>query len=286
MKKIISLIIAGALLTTSAGLTAMADYNASDYDIVDTNLTFDNGTGTGVDGTNAQVVEDTLTTVMTTTLDTTEEFLLSFDFNFTNASANINTPRTANSNNVGLTLALVNGELITHTSSTGTQSLGALTVGEWYALEVEGKTGKGSQFTTGRLYKYVNGTRTLVQETTSLNMRNLSSNNRTFNRLDVKNVTIDNIKLVALKPDAISLSSTVGEMDAGTDNAFDYVMTRQGTEYTKYPVTWSVYDEANETPVTDDISITSGGVLSLWRQDLYRYKEDHDKCSRNRRRTV
>ncbi len=267
MKKLVSLIITGALLVTSAGLTAFADYTASSYDIVDQNLTFDNGTGTGIDGTNAVVVGTDLTRLSTTSLDTTKEFFLSFDFNFTNASGYIETPMyknasTTNVNKVGLTLRYTNGQLTTDTGSSSKQQLGALTVGEWYSFEAEGKTGQGTQYTTGRLYKHVDGAKTLVQETKNLSFRNISSENRSFNGIGAQNATIDNIKLIALKPDTLTLSSLADEMNAGSDNAFSYTMTRQGVDYTKYPVTWSVYDAGNENPVTDNVTISTGGILS------------------------
>ncbi|MBQ7574133.1 MAG: hypothetical protein IJT23_07715 [Clostridia bacterium] len=267
MKKIISLIITGALLVTSAGLTAFADYTASSYDIVDQNLTFDDGTGTGVDGTPAMVVGTDLNRLVVTSLDTTKEFFLSFDFNFTNESGYIETPMYKNSttttvNKVGLTLKYTNGQLTTDTGSSSKQQLGAMTVGDWYTFEVEGKTGQGTQYTTGRLYKYVDGAKTLVQETKNLSFRNISSENRTFNGIGVQNATVDNIKLIALKPDTITLTSLADEMNAGTNNAFDYTMTRQNVEYTKYSVSWSVYDEANENPVTDGVTISTSGILS------------------------
>lgn len=265
MKKILSTIISVSMIAASAAVSVMADYTAPEesYDITEVNNTYDDGTVTnGIDGSNALQIGESFERIFSTNIDSTKEFYLGFDFCFDNESGEIQIPMFKGNgavDKVGPIITYSGGNLRTQTGSSSYQNLGAFEIGAWYHGEIEGRTGIGQQYTTFRLYKEGE----LVQETTGFNMRNLSSENRSFNGMQAKNLSIDNVLLVQEKPDTITVSSGSDTMDAGTNIALDYVMTRLDKEFYKYNVTWSLYDESDTEPLTDEnIIISSGGILS------------------------
>ena len=76
-------------------------------------------------------------------------------------------------------------------------------------------------------------------------------------------VSIDNVTVISEYPDELVLSSTADSVKAGQTVVMDYVAQRAGTEVTKHPVTWSVYDADNANPIDDgSVSISADGVLS------------------------
>ena len=265
MKKILSAIISISILAASMAVPVSSDYTAPEvsYDITEVNNTYDEGTATNaIDGSPAMQIGDSFERIFSTNIDTTKEFYLGFDFCFDTDAGEIQIPKFKNSGSidkVGPIITFDGTNLRTQTGGSSYQNLGAFTTGEWYHGEIEGRTGIGQQYTTFRLYK--DGE--LVQETASFNMRNLSSEGRSFNGMQAKNISIDNVLLVQEKPDTITLSSDSDEMNAGGELALDYVMKRLDKEFNKYAVTWSVYDESNTNPLADEnISISSGGILS------------------------
>ncbi|MCI8405007.1 MAG: hypothetical protein HFE49_08925 [Clostridia bacterium] len=277
MKKIISAIISVSIITASAAVPALAEYTAPDisYDIETVNEQYekDGTVENPIDGTKAFKSGESFEKIFSTSIDTTKEFYLGFDFCFDNENGDIEIPKFksdgVSNDKVGpiITYGDVQGnpakQLRTQVNSSSYQALGALEIGAWYSAEIEGRTGMGEKYTTFRLYSYSEGVKTLVQETTSFNMRNLSSENRSFNGMQIKNASIDNVLLIQEKPDTITVSSAREEMNAGTDVAFDYVMTRLDKEFNKYPVTWSVYDENDSVQLSDEnITISNEGILS------------------------
>ncbi|MGN0106298.1 MAG: hypothetical protein ACI4A5_01205 [Hominilimicola sp.] len=268
MKKLLAVILSSAMLASFAVMPAFADYTAAEYDILRESMTFDDGTTTNdADGTKAlQIGDDFQQKIFETTVDTTQEFLLSFDFRLDSDAALIEIPKykTSGVDKVGPRLKLSDGKLVTETSSSGgTQELGEYIVGEWYAAEIEGRTGMGSQYTTFRLYKYNSGSRELVKETESFNMRNLSSEGRSFTGMGANNASLDNIKLYSLYPDVLTVTSDDDEINAGQTLTLDYGMTRAGVETTKHAVTWSVLNASGTSEITDgSASVNENGVLS------------------------
>lgn len=270
MKKIISVILSASMIAAYAAVPAMADYAAAGYDIPNITLTFGDGTAVNaIDRSPALQAGDALQNIFyDTSINSTQEFYLGFDFCLDNENAYIEIPKyksdMSSKDKVGPMITRSDaGQLQTQTGGSSYQSLGAVEVNTWYSAEIEGRTGMGAQFTVFRLYSYEDGQKTLVQETTDFNMRNLSSDSRSFNGMGVHDVSLDNVVLVSEKPDAIILSSEADEVNAGATLAFDYVMTRLDTETTKYPVTWSVYDEDNAEPLAGDgIKISENGILS------------------------
>ncbi len=274
MKMITALFISAAVFAASAALpavTAMADYIKSEYDIEDINYTYEDGTGTvinGIDGSNAFQTEG-MENIFHTSIDTTLEFYLGFDFCFDSENASIEIPQFKSNgtdvNKVGpiITYDSEKEVLRTTTANSGSypyQTLGGFRVGEWYSAEIEGRTGMGTAYTTFRLY---DSSGQLVQETPNFNMRNLGSENRSFNGMQAAYTSIDNVLLVQEKPDTITVFSDEDSINAGSSLALDYVMTRQDKEFNKYSVEWSVYNEDNTEPLGDDnITISSSGVLS------------------------
>ncbi|MGN1115287.1 MAG: hypothetical protein ACI4TH_01825, partial [Candidatus Ornithomonoglobus sp.] len=266
---ILTAILSISILAASSAVPALADYTEPDnsYDIEEINLTFDDGEGTNdIDGSKALVIGETMTKLFDTSIDSTKEFYLGFDFRFDTDGGDIEVPKFKSSgavDKVGPIITTDGTNLRTATSSSAFQTLGAFSVGAWYSAEIEGRTGMGAQYTTFRLYSYDGGEKTLVQETVNFNMRNLSSEGRSFNGMQAMNVTLDNVRLVQEKPDTITVLSDADEMNAGTDIALDYVMTRLDKEFNKYSVTWSVYDADDAQPLADEnITITSSGILT------------------------
>lgn len=264
MKKLLSILLSTAMLTALLTVPAFADYTAADYDVEALNLTFDDGTAEGrtaEDGKALQIGE-TATEVFnlsgdTTGFDSVNEFFLSFDFKFDTNAGGFDIHNTASSNAQGPLISyegtgknMKPNNLVTQTSSDNYQALGTFIVGDWYTMEIEGATGgKGA---TGRLYSYSGGTKTLVQETPSMNFRNLGSENRHFIWMKGNNVTVDNVLIVQEKPDTIEIttSATNDEMDAGQNIVFDYSMKRGNTAFTKYPVEWSIKEGESATGVS------------------------------------
>ena len=265
MKKIISSIISVSMIAASAAVPARATYEEPEnsYDVVDFSSTYDDGSITNpIDSSSAYQTSADFERIFSTNLDTTKEFYLGFDFCFDTEAGEIQIPKFKSNGSVdkvGPIITFDGTNLRTQTGSSAYQNLGTFATGEWYSAEIEGRTGMGAQYTTFRLYK--DGE--LVQETSNFSMRNLSSEGRSFNGMQAKNISIDNVRLIRENPDTITLSADAEEMNAGMELALDYVMTRLDKEFNKYAVTWSVYDESDTEPLSDEnITISSGGVLS------------------------
>lgn len=265
MKKLISSVISISMIAASAAVPVWATYEEPEesYDVIDVENTYDDGSVTNpIDDSPAYQTGADFERIFSTSLDTTKEFYLGFDFCFDTEAGEIQIPRFKGSGSVdkvGPIITFNGTSLRTQTGGSSFQELGEFTTGEWYSAEIEGRTGIGQQYTSFRLYK--DGE--LVRETAGFNMRNISSEGRTFNGMQAKNISIDNVRLIRENPDTIAISSDADEMNAGTELALDYVMTRLDKEFNKYSVTWSVYNESDTEPLSDEnISISSGGVLS------------------------
>lgn len=270
MKKVISMILSASMIAAYAAVPAMADYADAEYDIPSINLTYDEeGTvDNPIDGTKAlKTGEGEVQKIfMDTSINSTQEFYLGFDFCFDNENGYIEIPKYKSSgvDKVGpIFTRSASGQLQTATSSSSYQTLGDIEVGTWYSAEIEGISGNTNKKPVFRLYSYADGVKTLVQETAEFQMRNLASEGRSLNGMGAHDVSLDNVKLIFEKPDVINLTSDSEEVNAGSTLAFDYTMTRLDAEVTKYPVTWAVYNEDDTAPYeNDDIKITENGVLS------------------------
>lgn len=259
MRKILCSLLSASIIAASVAVPVLADeefelanYTAADYDIV------------SVDEATEKVCT-TAEKIFTTNIDTTKEFYLTFDFNLS-ADGLIEIPKLKSNgtdvDKVGPRLKIAGGKLVTETNNSGgTNDLGACTAGTWYKAEIEGKTGDGQDKTSFRLYTAEG---TLVQDTANnFYMRNLSSNNLSFNAMRVTNGSVRNVKLIQEKPDAITLLSEAAQLDAGSQMSFDYTMTRKDAEITKYSVTWSVYNAENTAPIENDAISITNGVLQV-----------------------
>ena len=271
MKKILSGIISVAMLTASMSLPAFADYDnvelydysAEEYDAVVTENTFDDGTVTNtIDNTNAKAVttEEIVYTLTDTTV-MTKEYFMSYDFCFDTDGGSISIK---NNGKQGPLFSISDGQLRTQTGKSSFDNLGEAAVGTWYTAEFEGTMVVPGAVTKFRLYKYVDGVKTLVKETDSLNLRQFyaGASNGNPDRIILSNVSIDNLKIVQEYPNLIDVSSVADEVNAGSNVSLDYTMKRNDVTTTKYNVTWSVYNEDNTAEITDgSATITSDGVL-------------------------
>lgn len=266
MKKLTAALIALSMLTVNAVSVVYADYSEHEYDMPLTTLTFDDGTVTNtIDGTKAVQAGADAQRLLTTDIDSTKEFYLGFDFCLDTDGALIEIPNYKGSggiNKVGPRIKYAGGTLVTETSSSGTQALGAVALNTWYSAEIEGRTGMGTQYTTFRLYEYsTDGEKALVKETTDFNMRNLSSEGRVFNGLAATNASIDNIKLIAEKPDRIDITADADSVNAGQALVLDYAMFRGEAETTKYGVEWTLYDESGANEIADGSAAMNGSAV-------------------------
>lgn len=288
IKKILTGILTVSILASFAVFPASADYTATQYDKEYYNLDFnDNGTATNaIDGTKALKFADVpaeelnnhewtngrgevetskgYKELFTSTFNTTQGFFLSFDFCVDETNKDtflIELPQYNSSRSkIDKTGPIISygiessknttTQLRTQTSSTAWQLLGDITFGNWHTAEIEGRTGMGAQYTTFRLY---DSSHQLVKETTGFSMRNISSNGVSFNTMQVKNVDVDNVKLLAVNPDDMEITSAneALELDAGQSLALDYKMLKGGNEFTKHAVEWSV--AGNNVSIKDGI---------------------------------
>ncbi len=269
MKKSIKMILSAALsasiAVSTAAIPALADYTASDYDVEQFNYTYDDGTVTnGVDGTSAlQVTADTTVFTLSDTTIMTNEFLLSFDFCFDTVDGTVpGTMTIRNSGKYGPIFSYDSGNLRTQTGSSSYQTIAAISPDTWYTAEIEGKMVVSDAYAVMRVYDSEGN---LVNELENLNLRQFysSSSNGNPDRMVVSNgISIDNLRLISENPDEIAVTAALDEVNAGNAVVMDYTMLRQSVEMTKYSVTWSVYDEANENEITDGtVSMTSSGQL-------------------------
>jgi len=276
MKKIISSILSAAVLTAAMAMPALADYEEVLYDVEKYRITFDDGAATNeIDGSAAKEVTGT-EVVFDASADTsifTREFFWSFDVCYNSAEdgtipGTISIEKKKSSGNLdkqGPLLSIKNGNLVTATGSSSTQTLGAMAPDQWYTVELEGKMVVSGASATFRLYSYEDGVKTLVKETTGMNLRQFyaGSSNGNPNCMKATNVSIDNILFISEYPDEIVISSMndVTEIDAGTTLAMDYVAKRLGAEVTKHAITWTVCDEDGNELSDENVSITEEGIL-------------------------
>lgn len=265
IKKILTGILTASMLASFAIIPASADYIDCQYDKEYYNINYnDDGTETNaIDGTKALNTDgDDYTELYTGTFNTTQGFYVSFDFSVDEANQDtflIELPQYKSDHSkidkVGPIISYgvesskgTVKQLRTQTGSSAWQHLGDITFGEWYTAEIEGRTGIGTQATVFRLY---DSKHQLVQETKNFNMRNISSNNLSFNTMQVKNVNIDNVRLIAENPDTIVISSVSDVLKAGQALSLDYTMLKNGKEFTKHDVEWSVTG-------SDEVAIDNG----------------------------
>lgn len=278
MKKIISSVLAVSVIAASIAMPAMADYAGADYDVVRTQLTYDEGTVTNdIDSSNALQVTDA-TDIFTYPSNGGDcdvfanEFFMSFDFRFDTVDGAVPGVIAVNrlddngrNGKTGPMFSYSDGQIRTQTGGSSYDNLGAVSPDTWYTVEMEGKMVVSDASVTFRLYGYEDGEKTLINEVPDLNLRQFyagSANGRP-NLMNASYVSIDNVTVISEYPDELVLSSTADSVKAGQTVVMDYVAQRAGTEVTKHPVTWSVYDAENVNPIDDgSVAISADGVLS------------------------
>ena len=166
LKKILSAAVAASILASFAVMPAMADYTEADYDIVEVNNTYDDGTvDNSIDNSKAFQAGDSFARIFSTGIDSTKEFYLGFDFKFDNENASIEIPKFKSNGDVDKVGPIIEYGKLRKDAEDGTeqlrtktgsgdndhQGLGEFVVGNWYSAEIEGRTGLGAQYTTFRL---------------------------------------------------------------------------------------------------------------------------------------
>ena len=145
------------MIAASAAVPVWATYEEPEvsYDVIDVENTYDDGSVTNpIDDSPAYQTGADFERIFSTSLDTTKEFYLGFDFCFDTEAGEIQIPRFKGSGSVdkvGPIITFNGTSLRTQTGGSSFQELGEFTTGEWYSAEIEGRTGIGQQYTTFRL---------------------------------------------------------------------------------------------------------------------------------------
>ncbi|MCH5213135.1 MAG: hypothetical protein J1G06_08975 [Oscillospiraceae bacterium] len=290
-KRILSSVIAASMFAVC--VPVIADYTAplNDYDVEIVNEAFESGTVTNtIDNSNAfDVPEMTYSTAATPkeqytdviTFDNTvlrRDYFLSFDFNFKTVNGEVpgdiridSKQRQGETNKLGPCFSYSDGQLRNQTGSNSYDKLGAIEPDTWYTAELEGKMVEADAITVFRLYKYENGVKTLVNTVDNLYLRQFRADqagaNGSPNRIGAADVYIDNVVLIQKYPNELTITApdTVvnAAVNAGQNVPFDYVMSRDGVETTKYDIdSWTVFDQSGNEIDDGSISVTSQGVLT------------------------
>lgn len=269
MKKYLSLLIAAAMLSAAA-IPVFADYTApeeeSSYDIVQLNNTYDDGTTTNdIDGSAAkQLTAEERVVELADDSIWVNEFYMSFDFRFDSDSGYIGIDKRKSSGVMekqGPLFSYDGTNLRTQTGGSSYQTITSVSKDTWYTAEFEGKMVVNGANVKMTVY---DASHAVVGTVDSLHLRQFygGSQNGRPNTIRANGVSLDNIKIISENPDTIAVTANEDIVKAGQTDVLDYSMTRLDVPVTKYDVTWSVYDEANETPVSEDVAyVSSEGVL-------------------------
>lgn len=279
MKKLISTIISISMIAASAAMPVFADYEAPEesYDVEVISNSFDDGTVTNdIDASPAMQLTEQGDILRADGSVFGSEFYLSFDFRFDTQSdgttvdgyINLNNEKNGKyTNKVGPnfsygTTKSTGTDLVFRNQTGGSAwaKIADIEPDKWYTAEIEGKT-----YSTTRMAVY-DSAHNKVGETDSLYLRNFASDTKNGNPnvLYGNHVSIDNVRLISENPNSIVITSAADELNVGGNMSFNYTAARDGIEFTKPTVTWSVYDAENSAPVDDNsITISNTGVLTV-----------------------
>ncbi len=273
MKKLVSTILSVSMAAVSAAVPVFADYTEPEndnYDVAWDIKTFDDGTEiNNIDDSRALKLTEQTNVIEFNAADLmfNKEFFLSMDVRYDEVDGTY--PGIIGISRSGKTGPQIKynaetGQMVNERSG-GSDNLGAIEADTWYTIEFEGKMSVTGAAVTFRLYGYAGGEKTLIQETPNLNLRNFYGGTTHGNAnyaYGTNGISVDNVQYIALNPNEIAISATAEEISAGGNSAFDYTMYRDDTEVYKHNVTWSVYDEDNESMIEDgSVAINDSGIL-------------------------
>lgn len=210
---------------------------------------------------------------MTSVDSTTEDVIIQADIKFNEENSGIKLRNAGNSKEGGQIAR--QGNKIGRIG--GGNAFLAFTNGDadsWYHIEIITKCGTEGYYGKAYIYKYDdNGNLVNPDDPTSdkpaegtLDLRTMSS--QAFNHIQVQEGTgIDNMRIMKLVPDDVSLTLSANTVFAGGNVQASYSASRKGIEIPSFPVsrlTWAVYDAEDKYPVdTDLIKIDASGLVTV-----------------------
>lgn len=204
-----------------------------------------------------------------------EDILIEFDMQFTEENSGIKLRDSGNSKEGGQIAR--KGNKIGRVSS-GSDFLAFVDadVDSWYHIEIISRFGSADAYAKAYIYKYdENGERVNPEDSTSnkpyegtLNLRTMASSNKAFHHIQVQPGTgIDNMRIMRIVPDAISVTMPTDTVFAGGNVQAAYTVSRKGIEFPLYPVSkliWTVYDSENKYPIESDlITVDANGLVKV-----------------------
>lgn len=140
---------------------------------------------------------------------------------------------------------------------------------KWYHIALVGRFSAPNAVTDMYVYEYTGAEKTLINVYKGVNQRNLSANsNNGAQHWNVhKGTSVDNLKITMLGADTLSVSSAqdAAMVKGGNNLQMSCSATRQGAYIDNPAITWSVYNEANDTPLdeTSGVTINENGILNV-----------------------
>lgn len=188
------------------------------------------------------------------------ESIISMDFRFDSADA---TMALRNKDKWGPNFSFDGEQFRTQTASTSWQKLGAITVGKWYSMEIEGTIAVSGAKAVFRLYEWQDGQKKLINTVNGLNLRQFSSdNNGVAQYFEVNNgLSIDNVKVTSLYASEVEVAAMSSSIRANDSTLIYAIGTRNGKEVTPPKFDISLLDESGNPLQDSTVSIDEDGIL-------------------------
>lgn len=186
--------------------------------------------------------------------------MISLDFRFDDPSA---TMALRNSGKWGPNFSYDGTEFRTQTASTSYQKLGAISVGKWYSMEIEGMIAVNGAKASFKLYEWQDGQKKLINTVDSLNLRQFSAdNNGAAEFFEVNNgLSIDNVKVVSLYASEVEVTAMNNNIKANDSTLIYAIGTRGGVEVAPPKFDMALYDANGNALQDSTVSIDEEGIL-------------------------
>lgn len=176
------------------------------------------------------------------------------------------TPYDLGDKKLGTCIIRNGGQLAIQTGSSAFTKYMEVDPEKWYHIALIGRFSAGDACTDMIVYEYNGSERVYINTWENVNQRNLyANNNNGANHWNVNNNTsVDNMRIVMLGADTLSVTAEADTVKAGNVLPFEYSATRQEAYITKPAVTWSVYNADNTAELNDEnITIDTSGILNV-----------------------
>ncbi|MDO5398834.1 MAG: hypothetical protein Q4G33_12990 [bacterium] len=203
----------------------------------------------------------------------TEDIIIEADIKFTQENSGIKLRNNGNTKEGGQ-IAFQGNKIGRIASGNKFNSFANGDTNSWYHIEIVARCGSDNSYGKAYIYKYdENGNRVNPDDSTSnkpaegtLDLRTMSA--IAFNHIELQPGTgIDNIRIMKLVPDDVTLSLSANTVFAGGNVQASYSVSRKGAEIPSFPVSrlnWAVYDADDKYPAdTDLITIDPSGLVTV-----------------------